>query len=76
MSTQETQENGRIDSYVVLVNDEEQYSIWPGRKSVPAGWHTVGVQGPKAECLEYIDKTWTDITPLSVRKRLAGAQQS
>ena len=75
MSTQDTQETGRIDSYVVLINDEEQYSLWPSRKSIPAGWHTVGVQGRKAECLEYIDKTWTDITPLSVRKRLAGTQQ-
>ena len=57
--------------YTVLVNDEEQHSLWPSHKTVPPGWRNVGVYGTKAECLEYVDKNWTDITPLSVRKRLA-----
>jgi MbtH protein len=58
-------------TYIVLVNDEEQYSLWPSQKDIPAGWNSVGVSGSKAECMEYVDKVWTDITPLSVRKRLA-----
>jgi MbtH protein len=57
--------------YTVLVNDEEQYSLWPSHKDIPAGWRSVGVTGSKAECTEYVDKVWTDITPLSVRQRLA-----
>jgi MbtH protein len=71
-----TQDKDRIESYTVLINDEEQYSLWPARKSAPAGWRNVGIQGSKDYCLEYIEKTWTDITPLSVRKRLASARQS
>jgi MbtH protein len=58
-------------TYVVLVNHEEQYSLWLSHKDIPAGWKRVGVSGSKAECMEYVDKVWTDITPLSVRKRLA-----
>jgi MbtH protein len=58
------------ETYLVLINDEEQYSIWPARKAIPAGWKDVGVSGPKDECLEYIDRTWTDITPRSVRESL------
>lgn len=58
-------------TYIVLINEEEQYSLWPSHKSIPEGWRSVGVTGSKAECVEYVDKVWTDITPLSVRKRLA-----
>ena len=57
--------------YVVLVNDEEQYSLWLSHKDIPAGWKNVGFSGSKAECMEYVDKVWTDITPLSVRQRQA-----
>ncbi len=60
-----------IQIYTVLMNDEEQYSLWPSHKDIPAGWQSVGVTGTKAECMEYVDKTWTDITPLSVRQRMA-----
>lgn len=63
-----------IGSYTVLVNDEEQHSLWPSQKAIPAGWRSVGIRGPKADCLEYIEQNWTDITPLSVRKRLAKTQ--
>jgi MbtH protein len=59
--------------YTVLINDEEQYSLWLSHKEIPAGWKSVGVTGSKAECMEHVDKVWTDITPLSVRKRLAQA---
>ena len=58
-------------TYIVLINDEEQYSLWLSHKEIPAGWKSVGVSGTKTECMAYVDKVWTDITPLSVRKRMA-----
>jgi MbtH protein len=59
------------DNYVVVINDEEQYSIWRDDKTVPVGWRAVGKRGPKAECLQYIEEVWTDMRPLSLRKRMA-----
>lgn len=56
--------------YRVVVNDEEQYSIWPEYKQIPLGWRDVGKVGPKAECLEYIKEVWTDMRPLSLRKKM------
>jgi MbtH protein len=61
----------RIGTWTVLVNDEEQHSLWPSQKPAPAGWRNVGVYGSKEECLSYIEREWKDITPLSVRKALA-----
>jgi MbtH protein len=58
--------------HVVVVNDEEQYSIWPGGRAVPAGWTAVGVEGSREECLAHIAEVWTDITPRSVRAALGG----
>ena len=52
----------------VVVNDEEQYSIWPEYKQVPRGWREVGKTGTKRECLEHIESVWTDMRPLSLRK--------
>lgn len=57
--------------YKVVVNHEEQYSIWPDYKEIPAGWRAVGKAGPKADCLEYIKEVWTDMRPLSLRKQMA-----
>jgi MbtH protein len=57
--------------YAVVVNDEEQHSIWPAHRTPPDGWRSVGVQGSRADCLAHIDRVWTDITPLSVRRALA-----
>jgi MbtH protein len=54
--------------YAVVVNDEEQYSIWPVDRATPIGWRPVGVEGLKAECLDHISKVWTDLRPLSVRR--------
>lgn len=54
--------------YVVVVNHEEQYSIWPSFKPLPLGWNAAGKKGQKAECLEYIKEVWTDMTPASLRK--------
>jgi MbtH protein len=60
--------------YRVVLNHEEQYSIWPvGRENAP-GWRDAGKSGTKAECLEYIKQVWTDMRPLSLRKRMEEAQ--
>lgn len=56
--------------YKVVVNHEEQYSIWPEYKENPSGWNDVGKAGPKAECLAYINEVWTDMRPLSLRKKM------
>ena len=56
--------------FQVVVNHEEQYSIWPDYKAVPQGWRTVGKSGLKKECLAYIEETWTDMRPLSLRRRM------
>ncbi|GAA3429998.1 MbtH family protein [Streptosporangium sandarakinum] len=52
----------------VVVNDEEQYSIWPAGHDLPAGWRPVGGPAPKAECLARIDVDWTDMRPRSLRE--------
>jgi len=52
--------------YKVVVNDEEQYSIWPEDRSAPAGWNETGESGVKADCLAYIREVWTDMRPLSL----------
>jgi MbtH protein len=57
--------------FEVVVNHEEQYSIWPADRDPPAGWDKVGKSGKKAECLEHIKEVWTDMRPLSLRKRMA-----
>jgi MbtH protein len=64
-------EEDRVKTWTVLVNDEEQHSLWPSQKATPAGWRNVGVYGSKQHCLDYVEKEWKDITPLSVRKALA-----
>ena len=51
----------------VVVNHEEQYSIWPEYKEIPAGWRDAGKIGKKAECLAHINEVWTDMRPLSLR---------
>jgi len=56
----------------VVVNDEEQYSIWPAHRENPAGWRDVGKAGTIAECLAYIQEFWTDMRPLSLRKQMDG----
>ena len=56
--------------YRVVINHEEQYSIWPADREIPAGWRDVGKSGPKADCLAYIKEVWTDMRPLSLRKQM------
>jgi MbtH protein len=62
--------------YNVVVNHEEQYSIWPEYKDIPLGWRAVGKPGLKAECLAYIKEVWTDMRPLSLRKKMEEAAQN
>jgi MbtH protein len=57
--------------YQVVVNDEEQYSIWPAEADRPAGWHLVDVTGDKQTCLEHIERRWTDMRPRSLRERMS-----
>jgi MbtH protein len=58
--------------YKVVVNHEEQYSIWPAERANPVGWTDAGKIGNKAECLAYIREMWTDLRPLSLRRKMAG----
>jgi MbtH protein len=53
--------------YTVVVNDEEQYSLWRAGREMPPGWRAAGKTGTKAECLAYIAEVWTDMRPLSLR---------
>ncbi len=56
--------------YAVVINHEEQYSIWPVDREIPIGWKEAGKQGTKQECLDYIEEVWTDMRPLSLRKQM------
>jgi len=56
--------------YKVIVNHEEQFSIWPEYKETPLGWTDTGKTGPKTECLAYVKEVWTDMRPLSLRKKM------
>jgi MbtH protein len=56
--------------YKVVVNHEEQYSIWSADRENPLGWRDGGKSGLKSECLAYIKEVWTDMRPLSLRKRM------
>ena len=55
--------------YKVVLNHEEQYSIWEARKEIPLGWREAGKTGSKSECLGFIKEVWTDMRPLSLRNR-------
>jgi MbtH protein len=56
--------------YQVLVNTEEQYSLWLAGQAIPNGWRQVGPKGQKQVCLDYVKEVWTDMRPLSVRKAM------
>lgn len=57
--------------FTVVVNHEEQYSVWPVDKPVPAGWRAAGFTGTRDECLAHVDEVWTDMRPLSLRPEAA-----
>ena len=65
------EQNTDAQTYLVVLNDEEQYSIWWAERELPAGWHTEGTRGTKEECLAHIGEIWTDMRPLSLRRRMA-----
>lgn len=67
--------NERDDTtvYKVVINQNEQYSIWPADRENPLGWNDVGKSGNKAECLAYIKEVWTDMRPLDLRKQMEEA---
>ena len=64
-----------IDGFHVVVNQEEQYSVWPPHREMPHGWRREGTSGTRDECLAHIAKVWTDMRPLSVRN-VADASRS
>lgn len=67
MSLDETEDQ---TIYTVVVNHEEQYSIWPKHKALPLGWREAGKVGQKKECLAFVEEVWTDMRPLSLRKAM------
>jgi MbtH protein len=62
--------------YDVVINHEEQYSIWFADREIPLGWKAVGKRGTKKECLDYIEEVWTDMRPLSLRKQMEEAERA
>lgn len=68
MTYHSDEEDTRV--YRVVMNHEEQYSIWLDYKDIPSGWNEVGIKGSKQECLAYIKEVWTDMRPLSLRKAM------
>lgn len=70
--------NGEDDKtiYQVVLNHEEQYSIWPADRDNPLGWRNAGKSGLKDECLAYIEEIWTDMRPLSLRKKMAKVEKN
>lgn len=67
------QNAGNDELYRVVMNDEEQYSIWSDDLELPRGWRDVGFRGAKAECLAHVEQHWTDMRPLSLRRQLESA---
>lgn len=53
-------------TYLVLVNDEHQHSLWPAFADVPAGWTVVSGPSPRQDCLDYVETHWTDMRPRSL----------
>jgi MbtH protein len=62
--------------YRVVINHEEQYSIWPAEKEIPLGWNDAGKVGTKQECLDYIKEVWTDMRPMLLRNRMDSEKDS
>ena len=70
------EENDDLAIYIVVVNHEEQYSIWPVDQEIPTGWRNVEKQGIKSDCLQYIKEIWVDMRPLSLRQKMDAAADS
>jgi MbtH protein len=63
-------------AHIVLINHEEQYSLWPKGKEIPNGWRATGKEGTAEECSRYVDEVWTDMRPLSLRRKMDGAAEN
>ena len=61
--------------YKVVMNEEEQYSIWPADRDLPMGWREAGKTGRKQECLDFIKEVWTDMRPLSLRRKMEAREE-
>jgi MbtH protein len=70
MPWEEDDDSDRV--FLVVVNDEDQYSIWPRDRELPAGWRPEGTEATKRECLEHIDRVWTDMRPRSLKLQMDG----
>jgi MbtH protein len=73
MSSSDEREDTTV--YTAVVNDEEQYSIWPADRELPAGWKAVGTPGLKPAVLAWIEEVWTDMRPRSLREKMEAAAQ-
>ena len=73
MATRDEEQDTR--TYKDVLNHEEQYSIWPADRENALGWRDAGKSGTKQECLDYIKEVWTDMRPLSLRKKMEAAGQ-
>jgi MbtH protein len=62
-----------MEEFDVVLNDEEQYSIWSAGRPLPPGWRTEGFHGTRGECLDHIENVWTDMRPRSLREAMAAA---
>jgi len=62
-------------AFKVVINHEEQYSIWPADRENPRGWRDAGKRGGEAECLRFIEEVWTDMRPASLRQKMAEARR-
>lgn len=61
------------ENYVVVIDAEEHYSIWPSWREIPIGWKSAGETGTKEACLDWIERVWTDMRPLSMRRAVAAS---
>ena len=66
-----TDGNTNYHEFLVVVNDEEQYSVWFADRDLPPGWRAEGTRGTREDCLAHIDRAWTDMRPRSVREHIA-----
>jgi MbtH protein len=64
------------ETFVVVVNGEEQYSIWPATRQIPAGWREAGYTGSRADCLSHVETVWTDMRPRSLRESMSSAGEA
>ena len=71
-----TDEREDTRTYKVVINHEDQYSIWPAEKPNPSGWRDGGKTGQKKDCLAYIQEVWTDMRPRSLREKMDGVTTS